>query len=268
MHDDNQISYFRPLGAHERLLFHYSVDHPRHFCIAAYLKAERCGDDYLVAFNAVRERHPLLRAGICLSADGSPVFFACDDAADPILVSREQYWHWTDVVEHELEVDFDAAGPLHRAAVLWHPTGAFVILTFHHAIADGMAGIAIVEDLMRSLAGEALEPLAVPQAVEIHGVCQADLATSDCPASVRMLPSEQDLIDVAGQPLWRDFKNDRVSVSSGSLDGALAERLHQIARQESTTINSVICVALALAARDVEKRDDYTIMRQLICGRL
>ncbi len=136
-----------------------------------------------------------------------------------------------------------------------------MVLTFHHAIADGMAGIAVVEDLMRALAGEIIEPLGTPDAINERTFQAGGFLSQDGFDKVAMaIPDEATLLDIAERPLWRRFKDDKVSVGTATLEIAFAERLREIARSNGTTVNSAICTALAIAAGMREARRDYTIL--------
>jgi hypothetical protein len=65
---------------------------------------------------------------------------------------------------------------------------------------------------------------------------------------------------IAGQQLWRPFEGDRISVASAEIPADLTELLRDRARSEQTTINSVICTALAIVAGRREGLGQYTIL--------
>ena len=127
-------------------------------------------DDLLpAALAALRERHPLLRARI-VGRHGRPRF-EFNDAAGPACIPlrterSDGPSHSLAVAEAELNTSFDPAiGPLARLTCLIGPGSATdLILTLHHAIADGASAANLVHELLGScqarLAGAAWPTLA------------------------------------------------------------------------------------------------------------
>ncbi|NLS00748.1 hypothetical protein HGP17_28290 [Rhizobium sp. P38BS-XIX] len=252
---------FRPLGGHERMMYHYSSAHPRHFCIVAELTAARLPDDYRRAHQAVLSRHPLLRAKIDFDHEGGPSFYECPMIPEPDLLQRQADFDWCRTVESELQRDFDAAAPRHRTTIVHDDTGAHVIITLHHAIADAIAGTAIIEDLMHALAGRPLAPLGFPTALEGDEIFLTfDRPRTGVEVALKGMPNVGMLIEIASQPLWRDFQGDRIAVRSASLDENLVAGLESKARKHRIPLNSIICTSIAAAALKREARKNYRIL--------
>lgn len=244
-------------------MFHYSAAHPRHFCMIAKLKAKRTAEDYRRAFKAIQSRHPLLRTTIADAEDGlGPAFVECRTLCEPSIQPRYTSEGWLELVQGELERDFDDNAPLFRGTILHDEAGAAIILTFHHAVADAISGIAVIEDFMRALSGAAMMALGVPQSMDSDGEHAGIGAASiqNSAGDQQAIPDPSALLDIAKQPLWRSFAGDRVAVEATMLDAALTTQLRDIARRHGTTINSAICIALALAAYQRENRSDYTVL--------
>lgn len=246
------------LGAHERLMYYYSRSHPRHFCIIAQIKADRSGSDYLRALKAVQAKHPLMRANIDQNSAGNPYFYECGVLQEPTILSRDQHWHWTEVVERELETDFSEAEALFRAVVLYDAFGATIVFTYHHAISDGVAATAVVEDLLRALAGDTLAPLGVPCAVD--GFLNVATVAGSAGSDDQDWAQKQGFLEIARRPLWRSFDGDEVSIRTAALDTTAVDRFRMLARLHASTVNSAICVALATAAHEQEGKSDYSIL--------
>lgn len=249
----------RGLGGAERLMYHYSKAHPRHFCIVAQIKAKRSADDYRRTLRAVQWRHQLLRSGIGEDALQGPFFFGVA-MAEPLMLSRVSQFAWVDRVKTELETNFEDGGGLFRAVVLHDDVGADFVLTFHHAIADGMSGTAIAEDLMKALAGRALEPLGVPSSLENFNSLYHGMELPDDLRGPSLLGDRAMMLAQADRPLWRQFENDSVSISTATIEADVIGVLRQLCREMGTTVNSAICTAIALVGCKVENRSEYKIL--------
>ncbi len=99
------------------------------------------------------------KPGRCSAAPNNPIelnVLPVDTVAD-----------WCGVVESEARSAVQhLSGPLMRATVLPASDGTSIVLTFHHAIVDGLSGTRILHDFMRALAGDRLEVLPPPPLLE------------------------------------------------------------------------------------------------------
>ena len=94
-------------------------------------------------------------------------FCRTDNPIELNVVAADTAADWRGVVESELSLPFSTfPGPLMRATVLPASDGASIVLTFHHAIVDGLSGTRILHDFMRALAGDRLEVLPPPPLLE------------------------------------------------------------------------------------------------------
>ncbi|MGZ2506010.1 hypothetical protein ACVINI_006556 [Rhizobium beringeri] len=257
MYDDRIGTSLRALGPQERLMYYYSMRHPRHFCMIGRIAASRMAGDYRRAISAVQARHPLLRVAIKSDADGQPCFYLTRPS-ETELVQRNTISHWSGIVQAQLERNFDDDAALFRATVVFDEAGAELILTFHHAIADGMAAIIVLEDIVMALAGGVLRSGAVPPPI---GIAEGKRMARTEP-SLRYNPDfdTRKLLSIAGMPLWRDFQGDKVAVKTSALNRSVVAALRNVARKNRTTVNSAVCVAAAFSTAGVEQRGEVRVL--------
>jgi hypothetical protein len=236
----------RPLGSMERLMHLYARDHPRHFCVAAELSGSLDVDRLQDAFAAVKRRHPLLSVSIDHQRGALPV--VCQ-SPEPINIDVRRWRNglrWQSLLEDELVRPFvDGVGPLMRAIVLVGSDRALVLMTFHHALSDGMSAVYIVGDLMQALDRQPLRRL--------HDIASLDMRAAAASNGVFFGGDEADAIAVDHEELraigrsalWRPFESDRVAISSCCLDGEPLIGLRAACRQRGTTVHGALCAAVA-----------------------
>ena len=146
----------RALGAHERLLYLYSKVHHRHFCVVGELSGKFSSLELGQAIHRVQQRHPNLSLAI-EHGDAGPRFV---EHSRPIPI--QTHWGsglgcWRDFVEEELATPFTPwLGPLLRIKIVRDPadeTRLAIILTVHHAVADGLSGVAFLNNMVDVLNG-------------------------------------------------------------------------------------------------------------------
>jgi hypothetical protein len=249
----------RALGAAERLMYHYSSAHPRHFCVVAEIKAVKRREDYEAACMAVSRRHPLLNVNVRLDGDGVPSFYASKTSLEPVLTQVRDVGSFAQFVADELVLDFHGTSPLCRIAVFYDGGAATIVLTMHHAIGDGLSGVTLIGDFLEALSGREIGSLPVPPAVEDDLGGREETANAVSEGAEALPPIEQ-LIGLASQPLWRSFDGDKVTVKTELLSAEHARKLRDLARENKTSVNSVICAAVAIVAARGEGRDTYRIL--------
>ncbi len=104
------------------------------------------------AIDLLQKRHPLLQVHLQKSHEG--VFF-CADGTQRIpltVIERQQEHQWLEIAEAELQRRFlGEFDPLCRITLLHtsEPSGCNeLIVTFHHAIADGISALHFVHELL------------------------------------------------------------------------------------------------------------------------
>ena len=148
----------RDLGHHERLLYLYSKEHPRHFCVVANFVSSRSPWEFAYALHRVQGCYPIFNVSIRETARKSPAFHWSDQPLQVTVVLSPHRNDWQAVVETELAQAFAVEpGPLLRATILQNKNHTSLVITMHHAIADAIAATALVEALMKFLSGEPVE---------------------------------------------------------------------------------------------------------------
>ena len=147
----------RYLVATERAIFTTSRMSPVNLVVLVRLDGPAIADLLPAALAAARERHPLLRARIVGPA-GRPRFeiggASAGPDAPPAIPFRELHaedaGHALAVAEAEMNTPFNpSAGPLARLACVCRPgPQTDLILTLHHAIADGASAANLVHELL------------------------------------------------------------------------------------------------------------------------
>jgi hypothetical protein len=158
----------RPLSGFERLFLALDKINGFNFGITVGFSSAIAEGRWRAAFEQVRRRHPLLRAGINEEDLHAPYFTSDADVPIPLVFRRRvSSTDWQRVMEADVAEPFDlSTGPLLRAAVLEDERGCELVISANHVVIDGMGVLAVVRDLLRALAGEALAELPVPPSAE------------------------------------------------------------------------------------------------------
>lgn len=113
---------------------------PIHFTKSAKISGSFSLDQLRKSLAQVQMQHPLLRVGIAVAETGYPKFV---EQIAPILlrlVVREDDRSWQREVEVELSRSFSwRTAPLFRVVLLQSERVSELIMTCHHAIANGMS---------------------------------------------------------------------------------------------------------------------------------
>ncbi len=131
---------------------------PMRFSTAARIRGDLTLDQLQTAIVKVRERHPLLAARAVQDDAGQP-WFSQDGVPDIALrvVEARQEDEWLRVVAEELARPFPLqTGPLVRFAWVKGERRSDLIVICHHVIADGLAVVYLLRDLLRHLGDPAL----------------------------------------------------------------------------------------------------------------
>jgi hypothetical protein len=139
----------RPLGGNEKAFWRLSDASPLTCALIAHVRPGLDPARVEEALLHLQARHPLLRAQIELR-DGQP-WFVWPDKVPPIPLEQRPADRaaWAADVERELArpIPWDRA-PLERAVLLDHGDGCTLVMLLHHAIGDGMSGLAALRDVL------------------------------------------------------------------------------------------------------------------------
>ena len=247
---NRELALIRPLGCCERFFYLYSLAFPVHFCLIAEIQGALDSARLAAALEQVRKRHSALRVGIVHDAETGPAFCRTENPIELRVLAVDTTAYWRGVVESELSLPFSTfPGPLMRATVLSASDGALIVLTFHHAIVDGLSGTRILHDIMRALADDRLEVLPPPPLIEemIAG------ATSDPIVVEKRTHRDISRARSRATPGLEDFA---ANLAIAEWDREETARLLRFCKTNGTTVHGAICAA---AARHLPVADDNTI---------
>jgi NRPS condensation-like uncharacterized protein len=235
----------RGLGAMERLFWLMDQKHPAHLTVTAEVKGFTKVQSWRDALDAVQRRHPVLSTSITRNEADQPALYQVDAAPIPLrVVDGSVQGHWELEVDREMALPFTPEqAPLIRSVLIHKPQSAVLITIAHHAIADGMALVFLIRDLLQVLSGGQIEPLSFSSS--------AEELLSNLPKGEEIVQAEA---SQAGAPhaepaLYREGNGLTPRVAARKLDENLTAALKERARREGTTVQGALCAALVLAGR-------------------
>ncbi len=233
-----ELAFVRPLGCCERFFYLYSLAFPVHFCLVAEIEGALDSARLRAALEQVRNRHSALRVGIVDDAETGPMFCRTNNPIELKVLPVDTVADWRGVVESDLSLPFSTfPGPLMRATVLPASDGASILLTFHHAIVDGLSGTRILHDFMRALAGDRLEVLPPPPLLEEMIASAASQPTVIEKMIFRDIPK--------ANRAAQDSEKFAANVAIAEWDQEETSRLLRFCKANGTTAHGAICAAAA-----------------------
>jgi NRPS condensation-like uncharacterized protein len=229
----------------ERLFWLMDQKHPAHLTVTAEVKGFTKVQSWRDALDAVQRRHPVLSTSITRNEADQPALYQVDAAPIPLrVVDGSVQGHWELEVDREMALPFTPEqAPLIRSVLIHKPQSAVLIIIAHHAIADGMALVFLIRDLLQVLSGGQIEPLSFSSS--------AEELLSNLPKGEEIVQAEA---SQAGAPhaepaLYREGNGLTPRVAARKLDENLTAALKERARREGTTVQGALCAALVLAGR-------------------
>jgi hypothetical protein len=230
----------RALGAMERLFWLMDQNHPVHLTVTAEVKGFTKVQSWRDALDAVQGRHPVLSTSIKRNEEGQSALYQADAAPIPLRVVDGSFpGRWELELEREMALPFTPEqAPLIRSVLIHKPQSAVLIMIAHHAIADGMALVFLIRDLLQVLSGGQIKPLSFNSSAE-------ELLST--------LPEWEEVVQVgapqAEPALYREDDGLTPRSTARKLDENLTATLKERARREGTTVQGALCAALVLAGR-------------------
>src|SRR3984893_1598192 len=235
----------RALGAMEHLFWLMDQKHPAHLTVTAEVRGFTKVQSWRDALDAVQRRHPVLSTSINRNEEGQPALYQVDAAPIPLrVVDGSVQGRWELGLDREMAVPFTPEqAPLIRSVLIHKPQSAVLIMIVHHAIADGMALVFLIRDLLQVLSDGQIEALSFSST--------AEELLSKLPRGEKIVPAEA---SQAGAPqaepaLYREGNGLAPRVTARKLDEHLTATLKERARREGTTVQGALCAALVLAGR-------------------
>ena len=242
----NRSSVLREFGSIERMHWLMDQNHCNHFPMAAEIRGRTTVTMWRNALNDLQRRHPLLNVFIGMEENSRPVFYQADDHKIPLVIrKRTSPLQWQGEFEKELSTRFDTSeSPLMRAQLLLGDDRCEVILTTHHSIADGMAIMYVIRDLLQAVSGEKLAPLpAPPSQDELLAPILRTLPS-------RMSEDEANTVPVSRPTVFRHKDGARPRVTGLRLSPEQTSLLLKSTRREQTTVHAALSAALVLIGRE------------------
>ena len=235
----------RALGARERLFWFMDQKHPTHLTVTAEVQGFTKVQNWRDALDAVQRRHPVLSASINRNEEGQPALYRVEAAPIPLRVADGSVQgHWELELDREMAVRFaPGQAPLIRSVLIHKPQSAVLIMVAHHAIADGMALVFLIRDLLQVLSGEQIEALSFSSSPEE--------LLSKLPKGEEIVQAEASHSGVsqAEPALYQEGNRSAPKATARNLDEHLTATLRERARREGTTVQGALCAAVVLAGR-------------------
>lgn len=250
MSSPHRQNALRPLSPLEHYAWLSDQNSPKHFSITAEVRGHTTVTSWRSALDAVQLRHPLLRATVMLDSDGRPHFVQETLAPIPLrVVRRDAGRTWEQELEREYATPFGVADiPLIRAALLYGKDVCNIIITAHHAIADGLSVAHLIRDLLEALSGKTLEVLTIQPSHE--DVCRMLKVSPGEIASQKRATRIQQYIE---------WNRDRLTIRSHRLSAETTNKLRMRTRDERTTVHGALSAAFVLAAHQLAKWDKRAV---------
>jgi len=215
------------------------------------------------AFDVVAARYPQLTARI--EADRRPRFVS---GARPLEVDvlpwEEGAWKRValDQVNHRMATE---DGPLARAILLDGADRSDLVVTFHHAAADGRSGAVIVDEILRLHAGAALA--AEPQAEVLDPPMRSLLGSrlSAVKAAIREMRVARGMTAMPPER-YVPVTDRRTGLIDTDLDVTTLQLLSDKARAQGATVHGALVAAMLLALEAEMRAADGMESRTLGCA--
>lgn len=204
------------------------------------------------AIAALQKRHPLLQAQLQKSEDGFN-FVSDSHLRIPLqVIEQENEKQWVEISQDEMLRKFACEGePLCR--IIWvqakDKTGVSqLIVTFHHAIADGNAALCLIDELLLNC-HNLVEGTTPPQidAMPLHlplEQCLSDLNSPPAAHSASAPVNSSPTLLIEETTTVEHRKTQLITrILSQSLTQHLQERCHQ----EQTTVHGALCAAMLVS---------------------
>lgn len=229
---------FRALGALENYAWQIDATSPKHFTITAEVSGNSTVEEWYAALRKLQSRHPLINARVDTGSDGRLHFFQDPSISIPLRVARlNKITSVEDEIRREFAAPFGEGDmALLKAALLYSQDRCVIIITAHHAIADGRSLTYFIHDLLEILSGKALpeltllpsiEELCSPDTGPIGDITMPAYAAAPVPYVERSLPK----LKIHRQQLSRELSN----------------RIREKSKQQKTTVHGALAAAFAIA---------------------
>jgi NRPS condensation-like uncharacterized protein len=209
--------------------------------------------DFLrTAIDLLQKRHPLLQVYLQKSDNG--LYFRADST--PIIplkvIERQHDQQWIEIAEDELCRKFASeVEPLCRITLLQKSEKLTVnelIVTFHHAIADGISALHFIHELLsyyqQLVEGITILPMeSLPLLPSLEQLLETYLAESD----TQIIPSPTSQSPALIVEQIAPVCDRRTRLVTYEFNQGLTSKIKNRCRREQTTVHGALCAAMVLA---------------------
>ncbi len=235
----------RTLGALEHLFAAYGEDGTMNFTIAARVSGTLTDTDVAAALAKLQERHALLRVSLGWSEDDTHCFMISERPIS-LSVIAPSMTSWERIAEIELNTPLVSSdAPLVRAAMIVGSGSTTLFLTFNHAIADGMAAVFVMRQLLTALSGTELSAAATDARLE-------ERIGLDVPRFFRKSATSGGTASTSTDKFRPSTPG--TTVNAVEIDVNRLAKLRQTVKSRGTTINSMITAALGRSLVSLNER--------------
>jgi NRPS condensation-like uncharacterized protein len=254
--DINMVNFGRKLGLVEHLFATlHSMGAMLYVNIASIQGAISC-DVLRAAIDLVQKRHPLLQVHLQASDDGFS-FEADGILAIPLrVIDRLHQQQWLEIAEDELVTKFSDNGePLCRLTLLKTAEVEGInelIVTFHHAIADGISALHFIHELLsyyqQLVENTPISPIdSLPLLPPFEQLLAQHLSTLDAADLTQIALSQANPAAALIIEQTAPVKDRSTRLIARKLDRILTSQIKDRCRDEQTTVHGALCAATILA---------------------
>lgn len=237
---------------------------PSHFSLTAQITGGFSVEQLRQALDRLQQRHPLLQVGIGLDAQQRPCFFP-DSTPIPLrVVQRRGEFHWSQEVEREMATPFSwAEAPLIRVVLVYSPEIAELIVTCHHAIADGMSVLFLIRDCLQAIATPHYPLPCLPESPPLEVLIPPKAPN---PLSLLLFRTLIQLQGMGEKPQARAVAQAKPycpRLLAGSLVPEATTSLIACCRKQNTSVHAAISAAFLLAIAQLQSSPASTTLKCL-----
>lgn len=266
----NAPAFSRPLDAGEKFFWLLDRVSCMNFVVFAELECNVEAAALQAALARVQLRHPLLNCTITADDSGQMAFCPAEPAPITLQVTETDSSNWQQPLQAQLAQPFaDTEHPLLRALYLPRSDAKTSIfaLTYHHSIADGRSGTALLREILCDvLAGKPAPAEAHAEPAPMHALFPDEFDWPRHPekmlgiygemkSDIKRFGKPADLPWLQQQQPTRDPRFIRIE-----LDAPQAAALQQRCREQQTTLHGALGAAQLLAKRQALEADDALTM--------
>lgn len=257
---DHDTAIERKLSPSEKLWWVIDQECRSNFVMHSHVTGSITEDVLRQSLDAIQVRHPLLRVGIKRDGWNSLSFQTDGVPSLPLRVVEGTRNSWIEEAERELHEGFSVEeGPLARCTMVHHSQkDNTVLLTFHHAIGDGISGSFLMRDLFQAadlvFSGKECNLQALEAKREMNAYFPGwALGLSGRWRSMKFGARMLGAVLRYGRPAMPAFdkkappKDRRARIVAHRLDQDFVDNLHTRANKEGTTIHGAMLAAQILA---------------------